>query len=71
MPRGNGTGPTGKEPGTGRGRGPCGVGQRQGLPPAVGVGQGPGREGRRGHGDLVLLTAFGGGLICGTALARW
>jgi 3-oxoacyl-[acyl-carrier-protein] synthase-3 len=29
------------------------------------------RAGRIKPGDLVLMTAFGGGLIWGAALARW
>jgi hypothetical protein len=31
MPRGDGTGPAGKGPGTGRGLGSCGAGQDRGL----------------------------------------
>lgn len=59
MPRGDGTGPRGEGPGTGRGQGPCGGGQGprspqpgggQGRPPRQGRGGGQGKGPGRGPG---------------------
>jgi len=47
MPRGDGTGPTGKGPGTGRGLGPCGGGAGRGK---KGGGRGMGRKAGKGGG---------------------
>lgn len=49
MPRGNGTGPEGKGPKTGRGKGPCGTksSHQTGQRPGRGVGQGN-RQVRKG-----------------------
>ena len=48
MPAGDGTGPTGKGPGTGRGQGPCRGGTKRGG--GKGRGQGQGMGGGRGQG---------------------
>jgi hypothetical protein len=52
MPRFDNTGPDGNGPSTGRGRGPCGDGQRRGFGGGrgQGLGRGQGRGGGRGPG---------------------
>lgn len=72
MPRGNGSGPQGQGPMTGRGLGPCGSGSRQinsttnnpqpmGRGTGRGAGRGPGRRqapgGGRGLGQRIV-TGF-------------
>ncbi len=49
MPRKNRTGPNGKEPGTGRGMGPCKGGINRGQGTGKGGGQGRGQGGGRGQ----------------------
>jgi len=54
MPRGDGTGPSGQGPMTGRGRGGCSSGVRRGIGTALGIGLGLGL--RRGFRNFWGLT---------------
>lgn len=51
MPQGDGTGPLGKGPGTGKGMGSCGKGRQQGNQPGTGRGQGGGQGRGLGKGN--------------------
>jgi hypothetical protein len=51
MPRGDGTGPMGQGPKTGRGLGPCGDGNGRPTRPRLGIMQRAGNFFRRGQGN--------------------